>query len=29
MFAPVINIDNDLYDKLAAGAVTLRPGQWV
>ena len=29
MFAPVINIDNDLYGKLASGAVTLRPGQWV
>ena len=29
MFAPVIDIDNDLYDKLAAGTIKLQPGQWV
>ena len=29
MFAPVIEIDNDLYDKLTTGEVMLRPGQWV
>lgn len=29
MFAPVIEIDNALYDKLAAGTVKLPPGQWV
>jgi len=29
MFAPVINIDNALYDKLTKGTVKLQPGQWV
>lgn len=29
MFAPVIDIDDDLYDKLAKGEVVLSPGQWV